>query len=84
MKFKNIFMVLIFLFLLGSIASASASCSEDISAVSMDGSGLNDGAVIESIDDSSLYDGAVIESIDDSSLYDVKAIDTFNEDLDEE
>ena len=69
MKFKHIFMVLIFLFLLGSIASVSGSSSEDISAVS--------------VDDSSLYDGAVIESIDGSVLDDVNAIDTFDEDLEE-
>ena len=57
MKFKHIFMVLIFLFLLGSIASVSGSSFEDISAVS--------------IDDSSLYDDAVSDSIDGSVLDDV-------------
>ena len=89
MKFKNIFMVRIFLFLLGSIASASASCSEDIGAASIDDSSLYDNAVIVSMDDSVLDEGSdssnskLKESIGDSLLDDVNAIDTFDEDLDE-
>ena len=55
MKFKYIFFVFIFLFLLGSIASVSASCYEDISTVSIDDSVLNDVDAVGTFDED-LYD----------------------------
>lgn len=48
-------MVLIFLFLLSSIASVSASCYEDISTVSIDDSVLNDVDAVGTFDED-LYD----------------------------